>query len=58
MNFIAALILMIVDDDCLSWYIFTKLLDKDKWRNMYLVETPKLFEMTDNLRLFVRTELP
>jgi hypothetical protein len=57
MNFIAALILMAVDDECLAFYIFTQVLDKDKWRNLYLVETPKLFEMTDKLREFIRKDV-
>jgi hypothetical protein len=58
MNFIAAMILLYVEDEMLAWFIFTKILDKDEWRNLYLFETPKLFQVTDNLKEFIKKELP
>jgi hypothetical protein len=57
MNFIAGLILMQIEDESLAFYIFSKVLDKDEWRNMFLIETPKLFEVTDKIKEFMRKEM-
>lgn len=60
MSFIAALILMAVNDDpALAWMIFVKVLSVCcDWRRMYGENTPKLFEITKTLRGWVKSELP
>ncbi len=54
MNFIAALILLTVDDYALAWNIFVDLMNIDEWRRLYLDETPKLLEMVKYIRVFLR----
>ena len=49
MNFVAAVILMNVPNEILACQIFTKLLDKGKWSQIYLPSTPKLFDFSANL---------
>ena len=60
MSFIAAIILMVIDDDeTIAWMVFTKILSvTSDWRRMYGENTPKLFEITKILRGFIRQELP
>ena len=60
MSFIAALILMIFDnDEALAWTVFMKLLsERSDWRRFYGENTPKLFEFTKQLREFVKNDLP
>ena len=31
------------EEEHLAFFVFMKILDLDEWRNMYLIETPKLF---------------
>ena len=60
MNFIAAMVLLIFsneEDEHLAFFVFMKILDIDEWRNMFLIETPKLFEVTDKLKDFMRKEM-
>jgi hypothetical protein len=56
MSFIAALILMAVDNDpALAWIIFVKILSVcSDWRRMYGENTPKLYEITKKLREWIR----
>jgi hypothetical protein len=56
MSFIAAIILMVIDnDEALAWMVFTKILSvTSDWRRMYGENTPKLFEITKTLRTFIR----
>lgn len=59
MSFIAALILMVCDDEALAWTIFCKLIsDRSDWRRFYGENTPKLFEFTKMLREFMKKDLP
>ena len=58
MNFIAALILLHVENEAVAWRIFVKVLAKDNWSRLYLYQTPKLFELTDLLRKYINKELP
>lgn len=46
MNFVAALVLLVVDDEPLAWTIFDYIMKKNGWRRHYLHHTPKLFEVT------------
>lgn len=60
MNFIAAMILMVFskeDEEHLAFYVFMKILDIDEWRNMFLIETPKLFEVSDKVKEFLMKEM-
>lgn len=50
MNFIAAIILLVVEDESIAYFIFSKVLDKDNWRRLYVADTPKLYSITDSLR--------
>lgn len=62
MSFIAALILLVIDDDeALAWTVFTKLLCTDNvsdWRRFYGENTPKLFEFSKLMREYIKVELP
>mmetsp|Transcript_27553 Transcript_27553/g.26598 ORF Transcript_27553/g.26598 Transcript_27553/m.26598 type:complete len:209 (-) Transcript_27553:36-662(-) len=56
MNFIAALILMTVKDEAIAFMIFSKLMEKDNWKKLYLPDTPKLFVLSDKLGEFMKKE--
>ena len=58
MNFIAAIILMVVEDESIAYFIFSKVLDKDNWRRLYVADTPKLYSATDALRQHIKKEMP
>ena len=34
------------------------ILDKDGWRNMFLIETPKLYQVTDKIKEFIEGNTP
>lgn len=54
MSYIAAMVLMTVEnDETLAWMIFIKILDINQWHRMYITDTPKLFELTKELKLFM-----
>lgn len=50
MNFVAALILLVVDDDAIAYAVFIKLLYVSEWKRFYIDETPKLFEVTFRIK--------
>ena len=56
MNFIAALILMICDDDSLAWNIFAEVMNINDWRRLYMDETPKLLEVVKTIRGYLVKE--
>lgn len=60
MSFIAAMILMIFDDDeAMAWTIFVKILSVcSDWRRMFGENTPKLFEVSKNIRSWIKSHLP
>ena len=58
MNFIAALILLYEQDETMAWTIFVKVLTKDNWRQLFLYQTPKLFELSGDIKKFISKELP
>lgn len=59
MSFLAALVLMIIEDDeALAWTVFVKLLNICDWRRLYLYQTPKLFELTKTIRDFIKIQMP
>ena len=58
MSFIAALILMYVDDEALAWTVFVRVLQICDWRRLYLLQTPKLFELTSKVRNIIVAEMP
>jgi hypothetical protein len=58
MNFIAALILLYVEEDALAWLIFVKVLQIDNWRQLFLVQTPKLFDLSDEIRIYLEEHVP
>lgn len=60
MSFIAALVLMVFDqDEALAWIVFMKLISHvSDWRRFYGENTPKLFEFTKQLREFIKKDLP
>lgn len=60
MSFIAAMILMIFDDDeAMAWTVFVKILSVcSDWRRMFGENTPKLFEVSKNIRSWIKTDLP
>ena len=52
------MILIHVEDEVLAWVIFMKVLTRDEWRRLFLFQTPKLFELTREVRQFITTTLP
>ena len=56
MSFVAALVLMIFDDDeALAWTVFKQILtNESNWRRFYGENTPKLFEFTKNVVSFIK----
>jgi hypothetical protein len=58
MNFIAALVLLYVEDEALAWMIFLRIMGIDNWSKLYLYSTPKLFEMSDKVKKYISKELP
>ena len=60
MSFIAAIILMVFpEDEALAWTVFVRILSVvSDWRRMFGENTPKLFEVSKNIRLYVKNELP
>jgi TBC1 domain family member 10 len=60
MSFIAALILMLFDqDEAVAWTVFVKILsEKNDWRRFYGENTPKLFEFTKVIREWIKKDLP
>lgn len=58
MNFIAALILMHVPDEVLACRIFIEVLNKNEWVRMYIVSTPKLFDVAQLVYEEIRQKLP
>ncbi len=60
MSFISDMILMIFDDDeALAWTVFVKILSVcSDWRRMFGENTPKLFEVSKNLRAWIKKDLP
>ena len=58
LNFIAAMILLQVDDESVAFLIFIKLLQKNDWRRFYTQETPKLFEMSSLIKKFLKKQAP
>merc|ERR1712166_817844 len=50
MNFIAAMILMHVQNEVLACQIFVKILQKDKFAQMFISSTPKLFELSEKVQ--------
>ncbi|MFS8159432.1 MAG: hypothetical protein ACMG6E_04305 [Candidatus Roizmanbacteria bacterium] len=57
MNFIAAMVLMTIEDESIAFFVFSKVLEKDDWRKLYLTETPKLFQLTDKMRTYIKKEM-
>lgn len=57
MNFIAALILLHVKDQTLSCQILVKMMEIDNWGRLYIQSTPKLFEVSDQLRAYISSHL-
>lgn len=53
LNFIAAMILLKVDDESVAFVILIRLLKKDQWRRFYLGDTPKLFEVSKTIKRFI-----
>lgn len=58
LNFIAAMILLKVEDQTLAFVILIKLLKKEGWRRFYLGDTPKLFEVSKLIKKFINKQLP
>mmetsp|Transcript_2109 Transcript_2109/g.3724 ORF Transcript_2109/g.3724 Transcript_2109/m.3724 type:complete len:249 (-) Transcript_2109:41-787(-) len=58
MNFIAALVLMHVQEEALACKIFIELLNKDDWIRMYISSTPKLFDVCACIQERIKGELP
>ena len=53
LNFIAAMILLKVEDESVAFVILIRLLKKDEWRRFYLGDTPKLFEVSKTIKRFI-----
>ena len=59
MSFICAMILINVNfDEELAWVIFMKVMQVDEWRRLYTYQTPKLFELTKEVRDFIISDMP
>eukprot|EP00347_Sterkiella_histriomuscorum_P004557 403360010 len=58
MNFIAALVLNLFEDDALAWMVFIRILQINEWKRLYIENTPKLFELCTKIREFIQIELP
>jgi hypothetical protein len=58
LNFVAAMILLVVEDESIAFLIFIKLLEKNEWRRFYTNETPKLFEMTKLIKKYLEKHAP
>jgi|LauGreDrversion4_2_1035121.scaffolds.fasta_scaffold483324_1 hypothetical protein len=55
MSFIAAVILMVIEDEALAWTVFVKILNvSSDWRRMFGENTPKLFEVSKNIRTWIK----
>ena len=55
MSFIAAVILMVIEDEALAWTVFVKILSvSSDWRRMFGENTPKLFEVSKNIRTWIK----
>jgi hypothetical protein len=55
MSFIAAIILMVIEDEALAWTVFVKILSvSSDWRRMFGENTPKLFEVSKNIRTWIK----
>ena len=51
--------MVIESDEALAWTVFIKLLTEcSDWRRFYGENTPKLFEVTKNLREYMKKEMP
>jgi hypothetical protein len=54
-SFIAAIILMVIEDEALAWTVFVKILSvSSDWRRMFGENTPKLFEVSKNIRTWIK----
>jgi hypothetical protein len=58
LNFLAALILLKVEDQTLAFVILVRILQKDGWRHFYTDGTPKLFEVSKVIRKFLQAKAP
>ena len=58
MNFIAALVLKVFDEESLAWFVFIRILQINEWRRLYLENTPKLFELSRVIRQYLLHECP
>ncbi len=58
LNFLAALILLKVEDQTLAFVILVKILQKDGWRRFYTNETPKLFEVSKVIKKYLQLKAP
>jgi len=59
MSFLGALVLITIEhDDVLAWIAFVRILDNSELKRLYTNETPKLFELTNEIDTFIQKELP
>ena len=56
-NFIAGMVLLNIPHEETAFVVFTKILEKDNWRRLYIDETPKLYELVYKVKLFICTKL-
>ncbi|CDW82250.1 tbc domain containing protein [Stylonychia lemnae] len=58
LNFVAGMILIIMQDEPISYVVLIKLLEKNQWDRLYIDQTPKLFELVYKIRLYIHQDLP
>jgi hypothetical protein len=58
MSFICAIVLMQVEQEELAFCMFVKLLNICNWRDLYLYQTPKLFDLTRVIRNYIAKDMP
>ena len=57
MNFLAGLVLTVFDDEALAFFVFKRVLEVNEWRRMFVEGTPKLFELSEQVKAFIKKEM-
>jgi len=58
MNFIAGLVLRIFDDEALAFFVMKRILEINEWRRLYVEGTPKLLELINQIKDFIKKDMP
>ena len=58
MNYIVAVLLLVILDVELTFWAFYDIMERQKWRNCYLDGTPKLHEMVKKIEDQLKSTVP